>query len=164
MINLTRELSLKQSTSLHFLVLNCDKICHSWHAHWIGEEQLDETWTLFWYGARASGFSIDGVGKAPWFQATIMAGILDYEQALGQIFELLVIWDGHVIDKDSPISLEVKLHKQRILETIAKVPRWRHQMETFSVLLALCAVIHQWIPLTKASDTELWCFFDLRLE
>ena len=23
---------------------------------------------------------------------------------------------------------------------------------------------HRWIPLTKASDGELWCFFDLRLE
>ena len=22
---------------------------------------------------------------------------------------------------------------------------------------------HRWIPLTKASDAELWCFFDLRL-
>ena len=29
---------------------------------------------------------------------------------------------------------------------------WRHQMETFSALLAL-------VPLTKASDAELWCFF-----
>ena len=44
---------------------------------------------------------------------------------------------------------------------------WRHQMETFSALLALCEgnspVIGQWIPLTKASDAELWCFFDLGL-
>ena len=31
-------------------------------------------------------------------------------------------------------------------------------METFSELLALCAGIHQWIPRTKASDAELWCF------
>ena len=23
---------------------------------------------------------------------------------------------------------------------------------------------HRWIPLTKASDTEIWCFFDLRLD
>ena len=23
---------------------------------------------------------------------------------------------------------------------------------------------HRWIPLTKASDAELWCFFDLRLK
>ena len=38
-------------------------------------------------------------------------------------------------------------------------PWWRHQMETFSALLTLC----EGIPLTKASDAELWCFFDLRL-
>ena len=43
---------------------------------------------------------------------------------------------------------------------------WRHQMETFSALLALCEgdspVIgefpHRWIPLTKANDAKLWCF------
>ena len=30
---------------------------------------------------------------------------------------------------------------------------WHHQMETFSALTS-----HQWIPLIKASDAELWCF------
>ena len=38
---------------------------------------------------------------------------------------------------------------------------WRHHMETFSALLALfCGEFtsHQWIPCTKASDVELWCF------
>ena len=49
---------------------------------------------------------------------------------------------------------------------------WCHQMETFSALLAFCAGNspvtgdgHRWIPRTKASDEELWCFlwFDLRL-
>ena len=37
---------------------------------------------------------------------------------------------------------------------------WRHQMETFSALLALCgeSTAHRWIPRTKASDAELWCF------
>ena len=38
---------------------------------------------------------------------------------------------------------------------------WRHQMETFSALLAFgCGVFagHRWIPRTKASDAELWCF------
>ena len=34
---------------------------------------------------------------------------------------------------------------------------WRHQMEIFSVLLAICAG-HQWTPHTKASDAKLWCF------
>ena len=38
---------------------------------------------------------------------------------------------------------------------------WRHQMETFSMLLAICARNSPgpwWIPHTKASDAELWCF------
>ena len=37
---------------------------------------------------------------------------------------------------------------------------WRHQMETFSALLAICAGIHR-SPVNsphKASDAELWCF------
>ena len=38
---------------------------------------------------------------------------------------------------------------------------WRHPMETFSALLALCArncADHWWIPRTEASDTKLWFF------
>ena len=38
---------------------------------------------------------------------------------------------------------------------------WRHQMETFSALLAICAGNsrgNRWIPRTKASYAELWCF------
>ena len=43
-------------------------------------------------------------------------------------------------------------------------------METFSALLALCALCareftgSRWIPSTRASDAELWCFFDLRMK
>ena len=38
---------------------------------------------------------------------------------------------------------------------------WRHKKEAFSPLLALLwwkSTGHWWIPLTKASDSELWCF------
>ena len=35
---------------------------------------------------------------------------------------------------------------------------WHPQIETFSALLALCAGNHWGIPLTKASDKDLWCF------
>ena len=34
---------------------------------------------------------------------------------------------------------------------------WRHQMETFTTLLFLCAG-NSSVTLTKASDAELWCF------
>ena len=40
-------------------------------------------------------------------------------------------------------------------------PWWRHQMEAFSALLALCALnspVTGEFPPTKASDAELWCF------
>ena len=54
-----------------------------------------------------------------------------------------------------------------IQKVICKKSRWRHQMEAFSALLAFCAGNspgHRWIPYAKASDGELWCFFDLRLD
>ena len=38
---------------------------------------------------------------------------------------------------------------------------WRHQMETFSALLIPLweeSTCQRWIPLTKSSDSELWCF------
>ena len=40
-----------------------------------------------------------------------------------------------------------------------------YQMETFSVLLALCGEYtgHRWIPLTKASSANSDVFIDLRL-
>ena len=38
-----------------------------------------------------------------------------------------------------------------MLTTTSNATWWCHQVETFSELLAW------WIPLTKASDTELWC-------
>ena len=47
-------------------------------------------------------------------------------------------------------------------DTVVFIPWWRHQMETFSALLALCAGnSHRWIPIKQASDAEF--FFHLRL-
>ena len=47
-----------------------------------------------------------------------------------------------------------------ITETQIHHSWWRHQMETFFALLALCGDFpgHRWIPRTKASDVELWWF------
>ena len=42
---------------------------------------------------------------------------------------------------------------------------WRHEMETFSALLAICAgnsPVPGEFPTKKASDAELWCFLCLR--
>ena len=39
---------------------------------------------------------------------------------------------------------------------------WRHLIETFSALLAICAgefTSHRWSPRTKASDAQLWCCY-----
>ena len=37
-------------------------------------------------------------------------------------------------------------------------PWWRHQLETFPRYWPFVRGIHRWIPLTKASDAEVWCF------
>ena len=37
--------------------------------------------------------------------------------------------------------------------------KWQHFLRYWPFVRE----IHRWIPLTKATDTELWCFFDLRL-
>ena len=39
---------------------------------------------------------------------------------------------------------------------LSRLSWWRHEMEKFSALLVLWG--HGWIPLTKASDADLWCF------
>ena len=54
---------------------------------------------------------------------------------------------------------------QRSLDNWGNFSWWRHQMETFSALLALCAgnsPVPVNSPGTKVSDAELRCFFDLR--
>ena len=48
-----------------------------------------------------------------------------------------------------------------IICAVSYVSWWRHLMETFSALLVLCEAVDS--PLTKASDAELWFFFDRRL-
>ena len=48
------------------------------------------------------------------------------------------------------LSLSVSL-------SVSMIPWWRHQMETFSALLAICAGNSP--GGTKAIDAELWCFF-----
>ena len=53
------------------------------------------------------------------------------------------------------------LHYVKIVFEVEEPKRWyiwwRHQIEIFSALLALCKGIRR-IPLTKASDGDLWCF------
>ena len=72
--------------------------------------------------------------------------------------------------KSSPIYLslclslnnDVNIHLNNLSTEIKQIIWlwWRHQMGTFSALLVLCAKFtgDRWIPRTKASDAELWCF------
>ena len=52
---------------------------------------------------------------------------------------------------------------RKVATRLNPFPWWRHKMETFSALMVFCAgnsplTCDQWIPHTKASDSELWCF------
>ena len=59
-------------------------------------------------------------------------------------------------DKFEPYILN-KLHNERLETPLQYIMTWwRHQMKTFSALLAICAVPGpRWIPRTKASGAEL---------
>ena len=56
-------------------------------------------------------------------------------------------------------DIDIRQHRKFSLNMV--LTEWRHQMETFSAQLAICAGIHRSpvnSPHTKASDAELWCF------
>ena len=76
-------------------------------------------------------------------------------------------WSWYYYSNGAASSAElIALSANRSNRSAAEqITRWRHQMETFSALLALCGDFtdHRWIPFAKASDAELWCLFsDLR--
>ena len=57
-------------------------------------------------------------------------------------------------DSTKPLPKKIPAYTFKIHDEV-------YQMETFSALLAICAgkfTGHRWIPRTKASDAELWCF------
>ena len=52
-----------------------------------------------------------------------------------------------------------KLYLFGNITDVAIRPGWRHQIEAFSAYLGFCEGVstgHRWIPLTKASGTEIW--------
>ena len=70
------------------------------------------------------------------------------------------------MSKDNWFCQQFSLHLTA-LSHVTPHTWWRHQMETFSVLLAICVgnspvpgelTGPRWIPRTKASAAELWCF------
>ena len=61
------------------------------------------------------------------------------------------IWNKWPVNIWNDLKLKSNMHVGPV--NIFPNSLWRHQMETFSALLAL-----RWIPRTQASDAELWCF------
>ena len=103
---------------------------------------------------------------------------------------LLILWKGVANDCVNPstnttsLKWRDKKDKPLLEQTLKRLPLltnqcdlfgcrgvvgtwWRHQMETFSSLLALCdgkpPVIWRWIPLTKPVTRSFDVFYDLRL-
>ena len=72
------------------------------------------------------------------------------------------VFEPHFIAMDEIMFFSRGIAHTRLAKRCEKaLPWWRHQMETFSALLTLSAgefTGHRWIPLTKASGAELWCF------
>ena len=69
----------------------------------------------------------------------------------------IVIWYGHLYQEHVLFGLPLCQHNFVHDDVI----KWKHFPRYFS----LCGEFtgHRWIPLTKASDADIWCFFDLRL-
>ena len=68
------------------------------------------------------------------------------------------------------LSIRYCLSVKQIIELLSKFGSFRSMMTSsngniFHVTGHLCGEFtgHRWIPRTKDSDAELWCFFDLRL-
>ena len=73
------------------------------------------------------------------------------------------LWFGHnMLTLVNLLSFRIRISTC----SFARIPWWRHPMETYSALLHLCEgnpPVTGGFPLTKANDAELWCFFDLHL-
>ena len=117
--------------------------------------------------------------EAPWFEICITVRLRDCQtaQSTNNSNVSSLACSGHV----TPICFRrwvkiIFIQQSKLFEHVINLSAisvgpihtpqvlwWRHQMETFSALLALCAG-NSLVILTKASDAELWCFFfDLRL-
>ena len=85
------------------------------------------------------------------------SSIMLFAQFFRIIKALIAYWISHsYLTGASAAQLQWHLSNMNV------TPWWRHQMETFSALLAICAgnslVTSEFPTHTKASDTELWCF------
>ena len=96
------------------------------------------------------------VFKRPYSSHAVM-GLLfrDCKQLLN-----LLIWLTHPVPRGKPCPIKSSLVPRCHCITAPELSWWRHQTETFFVLLALCAG-NSPAPMNspkKANDAELWCF------
>ena len=66
-----------------------------------------------------------------------------------ELFQRQWLWQVRMV------MVSWRTYSLKTAEQVGRPPWWRHQMEAFS---ALPFTGHRWIPHTKASDAELWCF------
>ena len=64
-----------------------------------------------------------------------------------------------------PGEIRAILYARREIRVLKIIMMTSSNENIFRVTGPLCGKLtgDRWIPLTKASDAELWCFFDLRL-
>ena len=101
---------------------------------------------------RYMGFKVSQITAHSIVYSTNWAG---YQQKYYQSSALLVLCMLNALPMSPGYLLTHSLTSMRFRSW------WRYQTETFSALLALCvgnSPVQRWIPLTKASDAELWCF------
>ena len=136
----------------------------------IYNSSYDQIWDLF----SVSNFDEQGLLSSQWKRGRCLFFIVHrvYIQWL-TTFSLLIGWGPvETLTENKPClpqSIQCKpSRKNQISDIVTSAAYfictwWRHQMETFSALLVFCAGNSpvpgpRWIPRTKASDAEIWCF------
>ena len=91
------------------------------------------------------------MSSAKWWQFCLYLNVLIYKGMTDVCTDGLGQWNPLLFSNKLPDPVWV---------VITIYPWWRHQMDFFRVTGHLCGEFTgpRWIPRTKASDAELWCF------
>ena len=82
-----------------------------------------------------------------------------------KLIEGLIVWKAHVLDWDMVVRHVFSQNNNGYCYQPTNVPWWRHQMETFSALLALCAgnsPVPGEFPTQRPVTRSFDVYFDLR--
>ena len=126
----------------HFITSSCDGNKTFWFVQILHRISYLQEWAhLEW-----------DHGDKQWFELTLQIPPGSFQIAI----EVQRGWKAY---SDYGID-DVRLENGTCTNLCTFITRWRHQIETFSHYCPLWGECtgDRWIPLTKSSDADLWCF------